>query len=113
MSKKMTTLDVARLAGVTNNAVCAAIARGELSAERFGRRMFEVDEDSAMEYVARVLKHKPGPAGHGVRRGLTVTLPEETMNKFLRMVEEHNVSRAQVVEKMILAMEKMEAIING
>ena len=113
MAKKMTVAEVARMAGVTCNAVNAAILRGEISAERFGRRMFEVDEDSAMEYVARVLKHKPGPAGHGVRRGLTVTLPEETMDKFLRMVEERGISRAQMVEKMILAMEKMEAIING
>lgn len=113
MSKKMTVAEVARMAGVTCSAVNAAILRGELSAERFGRRMFEVYEDSAMEYAARVGKYKPGPAGRGVRMGLTVMLPEETMDKFLRMVEEHNVSRAQMVEKMILAMEKMEAIING
>ena len=48
MSKRMTATEVARMAGVTNTAVYAAIARGELSAEQFGR-VFMVEEDSARE----------------------------------------------------------------
>ena len=113
MPKKMTVNETARLAGVTNVAVHAAILRGEISAERFGNRMYMIDEDSAMEYAARVGKHRPGPTGRGIRKGLNVTMPEEVVNKLIRMAEERGISRSQMVEKMILAMEKMEAIING
>lgn len=113
MSKRMTVTEVARMAGVTGNAVNAAIICGELSAERFGERVFMIEEDSAREYAARVARHKPGREGRGLLKTLTVTLPEETLNKLLRMAEERGISRSQMVEKMILWMEKTEAMING
>ena len=113
MNKRMTVAEVARMAGVTSNAVNAAIHRGELSAERFGERMYMVEENSAREYAARVARRKPGTAGRGLLKTLTVTLPEETLNKLLRMAEERGISRSQMVGKMILWMEKTEAMING
>lgn len=113
MSKKMTTLEVARLAGVTNNAVNQAILRGELNAERFGSRMYMVDEDSAMEYAARVAKHKPGPGGRGLVKALNVSITETAMDELNRMADERGISRSRMVEKMILAMARMEGMING
>ena len=112
MNKYMTVQEVARAACVSCPAVIGAINRGELRADKLGK-VYAIHEDSAMEYAARVAKHKPGPGGRGLVKALNVSITETALNEPTRMAEERGISRSRMVEKMIMAMVRMEGMLNG
>ena len=63
MSERVTVNDVMAMAGCVRATVCAAIARGEMRAEMYGRT-FVVDADSAREWAENFAHtHRNGRKG--------------------------------------------------
>ena len=106
MNKYMTVQEVARAACVSCPAVIGAINRGELRADKLGK-VYAIHEDSAEQYISRILKSKRGSEGVGARAIFSVAVPVGIADKLGRVAAENGVSRNQyIVDAIVAAMEK-------
>ena len=106
MNSFMTVQEVARAADISAPAVIGAINRGELRAEKLGK-VYAIYEDSAEQYISRILKSKRGPEGGGTRAIFSVAVPVGIADKLGRVAAENGVSRNQyIVDAIVAAIEE-------